>query len=403
MTTKITNITLYTGTGEKLENTAVVFNNQEILAVGPEAISFEADEVIDGQGFVAMPGLFDMHVHLCMDGVADPFTQIFRDSEGDATLRSLKNARKQLESGVTTVRSLGAKYDTDLALRNAIAAGMVDGPTIYGSGQPIVMTGGHGYVLATEADGVDEVRKAARQQLKKGADVLKLMATGGVMTPGVDPGSPQLSEDEMRAAIEEAKHTGKTTAAHAQGTIGIQNAIRAGITSIEHGIYLDDETIELMVRYGTVLVPTLVAPYYIVKNGLEAGIPAHAVKKATTCMEAHLESFKKAVQAGVMIATGTDAGTPFNLHGDIATELKIMHECGMKVRDIITAATLNSAKTLNIEDITGSIEKGKVADIVLFAEDPENDIEAFKKVTHVFKSGKLVHENSNQFVLVGKN
>nr|WP_256204209.1 amidohydrolase family protein [Planococcus faecalis] len=222
MSLKIKNVTIYTGRGDKLIQSAIIVEANKIIAVGEEAIDKEAETVIDGQGKTILPGFFDMHIHLGMDGIADPFSQIATDSQATSAYRHQANGKKQLQSGVTSVRNLGSKWHIDLAYRDAVNNGIVTGPTVYGSGQPIVMTGGHGYPLASEADGEDEVRKMARQTLKQGADVLKLMATGGVMTPGVDPGSPQLSESEMRAAVEEALHAGKTTASHAQGLLAFK-------------------------------------------------------------------------------------------------------------------------------------------------------------------------------------
>lgn len=393
MTVKWENITLYTGRDEKLPQSAIIVDGNKVLAAGDEAVGMTADETVDGKGKTILPGFFDMHIHLGMDGEADPFAQLEKDSQATAAYRHYVNGQKQLQAGVTSVRNLGSKWHLDLEFRNAVTSGLVAGPTVYGSGQPIVMTGGHGYPFSTEADGEDEIRKAARMTLKAGADVLKLMATGGVMTPGVDPGSPQLAEKEMRAAVEEARHAGKTTASHAQGTEGIQNAVRAGITTIEHGIFLDDETIELMLKYETVLVPTLAAPYYIVQNVDSGKIPPHAVKKAIYCYEVHQESFRKAVKAGVKIAAGTDAGTPFNLHGDFATELELMHAGGMTVRDIISSATHQAAKTLNVQQEAGSLEKGKIADFIILNEDPEKDISAFRNIKGVYKGGVLVHSN----------
>ncbi|WP_213424212.1 metal-dependent hydrolase family protein [Bhargavaea massiliensis] len=400
MVLKIQNVTLYTGNGEKQLNTSIAVEGKVILAAGDEADRLQTDTVIDGTGKTVIPGLFDMHVHLGMDGVGDPFAQVAGDTPALSAYRHHLNAQKQLKSGVTSVRNLGSKWHIDLDYRNSIADDMMAGPNVYGSGQAIVMTGGHGYPFSTEADGEDGVRKAARDTLKAGADVIKLMATGGVMTPGVDPGSPQLSEKEMRAAVEEALHAGKTSAAHAQGTAGIQNAVRAEITTIEHGIFLDDETIELMIKHNTVLVPTLAAPYYIVQHGESGGIPAHAVKKAVDCFKIHQESFKKALAAGVRIAAGTDAGTPFNVHGDFAKELELMHEYGMEVKDIINAATLQAAKTLTVDQTVGSLEKGKVADFVILNEDPESDISAFRKIHSVYKEGECVHESANKLEAV---
>lgn len=383
---KITNVTLFDG-HQFHEHTAIAFDQNSILAVGDEAEHIGADQVIDGEGKTCLPGMIDCHVHITMDGEADPFQRIAQESQADAALRGLNNAKKHIEAGITTVRNLGSKDNVDIAVRNAINEGIADGPHISASGQPIVMTGGHGHMMAIEADGEDEVRKAARTQLKAEADVLKLMATGGVMTKGVEPGSPQLSEGEMHAACEEASHAGKTTAAHAQGVEGIKNAIRAGITSIEHGIFLDDEAIDMMIQHGTYLVPTLAAPYHIVEKGLEAGIPEHAVQKSKGVMESHQNSFRRAYEAGVKIASGTDAGTPFNEHGDFFTELRLMVESGMSVKDALHSSTVVASNALNIGEVTGSLEKGKWADLVLVNGNPFEDLSALKHVDQVFKKG----------------
>jgi imidazolonepropionase-like amidohydrolase len=388
--TKIQHVRLYNGKEQSVERTSIVFDRTGILALGEEAVQTHTDIVIDGTELTCLPGLFDCHVHISMDGLADPFRQIAEDSEAAAAYRSLRNAREHLKGGVVTVRNVGAKFNVDVALRDAIQQGLIEGPHIYASGEPIVMTGGHGHPMAIEADGVDEVRKAARKQLKSGVDLLKLMATGGVMTKGVEPGSPQLSEEELRCACEEAAHAGKTTAAHAQGVEGIKNAIRAGITTVEHGIFLDDEAIEMMLERGTFLVPTLAAPYHIVKNGLSAGIPAYAVRKAQDVMESHIQSFRKAYQAGVKIAAGTDAGTPFNLHGDFATELVLMVEAGMTPMDALHSATYVSAEAIRIHDVTGSLEKGKWADIILVEGNPLESIEDIRNIRFVYKQGKCM-------------
>jgi imidazolonepropionase-like amidohydrolase len=215
------------------------------------------------------------------------------------------------------VRDLGGREYVELAVRRAITEGHFPGPRILAAGRPICMTGGHGSFLGREADGPDDTRKAVREQLKAGADVIKLIATGGVMTAGVEPGSPQLTLPEMRAAIEEARKAGRRTAAHAQGSTGIADAIEAGITTIEHGIYLTDEIIASMKGKGVFLVPTLAAPAAICAGGLAAGIPEFMVRKSETVAAHHLASFQRATQAGVFIAAGADSGTPFNPHGSL--------------------------------------------------------------------------------------
>lgn len=401
MKTKVINVRLFTGKNHSSVDTSILFDETEIIAVGDDANQLEADTVIDGTGLTCLPGLMDCHVHLTMDGNPDPFKELL-ESEAEGAFRAVRNAKQQLESGVVTVRNVGSNHNVDIALRNAIEKGFVEGPRIKASGKPIVMTGGHGHSFAIEVDGVDEVRKAARTQIKAGADILKLMATGGVMTPGVDPNSAQLGEDELHCACIEASNANKTTAAHAQGIDGIKNAIRAGITTVEHGVYLDEEAVEMMLERGTFLVPTLVAPYYIAKYGLESGIPEHAVRKTEKVMERHKESFRMAHKAGVKIAAGTDAGTPFNRHGDFVKELELMVENGMTPAEAIHSATLVAAQAMKIDHKTGTIEEGKLADLILVEGDPLTDISAARKVTHVFKEGRCLFKKEQKNVLVNQ-
>ncbi|WP_085524602.1 metal-dependent hydrolase family protein [Tuberibacillus sp. Marseille-P3662] len=390
MKTKIENIALFDQMNQSLTQTSLLFDETGILDVGEHVNHQDTDHVISGEGLTGVPGLIDSHVHLSMDGNPDPFRERVENLEADDAYKAMRNATKQLESGVVTVRNVGSKYNVDIALRNAIAKGLVDGPRIAASGEPIVMTGGHAHSMAIEADGVDEVRKAARKQLKSGADLLKLMATGGVMTPGVDPNSPQLGEDELRAASVEATHAGKITAAHAQGIDGIKNTIRAGITTVEHGIYLDDEAIEMMLEYGTYLVPTLVAPYNIVEHGLDAGIPEYAVEKSKRVMARHQESFYKAYQAGVKIAAGTDAGTPFNFHGKFVKELELMVDNGMSPGDVLRSATLTAAQAMKIDAQTGSLEVGKACDLLIVEGNPLEDMASLRNVVAVYKEGQCL-------------
>jgi imidazolonepropionase-like amidohydrolase len=357
-----------------------------------EPAAKEDDTVIDLQGKTLLPGLINAHCHICMDAGADPFSALSRLSDAEAVLKAAKRCERMLKNGITTARDLGGFHYIELALRDAIAAGDFPGPRLLCAGPVITMTGGHGWPIGLESDGPDEVRKSARENLKHGVDCLKLMATGGVLTPGVEPGSPQLSEDELRAGVEEAQHAGRRTASHAQGTTGIKNALRAGIDTIEHGIYLDDEAIEMMLRQDAVFVPTLAAPYQIVEAGEAKGIPAYILDKSRRVMDAHRKSFQDAVRAGVIIAAGNDGGTPFNPSEDLATEMRLMVEYGIKPLEAIKAATLGSARALGLSDEAGTIERGKRADcIVLEAEaDPLADIFSVGRVEQVIKAGNPV-------------
>jgi imidazolonepropionase-like amidohydrolase len=287
---------------------------------------------------------------------------------------------------------MGAKNGVVTHLRNAINSGILIGPRILSSGQCICMTGGHGWSIGCEADGPEGVRKAVREQLKTGVDNVKFMATGGVLTPGVDPGSSQLSYAEMKAGIEEAHNAGRITGAHAQGTGGIKNAINAGIDTIEHGVFLDDEAIQMMLDRKIVLVPTIAAPYHIIQ-GLNQGIPASVAEKTKNVDGSHLKSAKKAFTAGVTIAMGTDAGTPFNMHGANAKELELLTRVGLSPMQAIVAATGIASRTLRLESKTGSIEKGKIADLLVVTGNPLKDITLLQdkaRLVVVMKEGMFV-------------
>ena len=349
------------------------------------------DEVIDCKGKTIIPGMMDAHVHLCMIPGEDSFSM---NNANDATLvlNCIENAQKHLKSGFTFVRDLGNNKFIEIGVRDAIKEGRIDGPDILCAGRMITMTGGHGHDIGFEVDGVVSAQKAARENFKKGADCLKIMATGGVLTPGVNPKSTSLDEEEIRAAVNEAKKRGATTASHAQGTEGIKNAVRAGISSIEHGIWLDDEAIELMKENGTFLVPTLVAPHFILEAGVEKGVPKQAVDKCEILYKDHHESFKKAVKAGVKIALGTDAGTPYNLHERGAEELILMNQNGMSPMDTIVTATKNTAELFNVLADYGTIDEGKYADIVILSENPLDNLETIRDVYAVYKKGKEVYK-----------
>ncbi len=378
--------------GEPIENAYMLIVDSKIEKIGSidEKGNIEGAAEIDLKGKTVMPGLINSHVHITMEPIGDPTSLMARESQSKTALRGVANLRKHLLAGTTFFRDVGAGYGIDFALRDAVNEGLIQGAQFLAAGRCLTMTGGHGWFIGREADGVDEMRKAAREQLKAGADLIKIMATGGVMTKGVEPGSPQLSMEEMAAAIEETHKAGKKAATHAQGTQGIKNAVLAGIDSVEHGIFLDDEVIQLMVERGTYLVPTLVAPYFIVKNGIEAGIPKHAVDKANYVMDYHRESFKKAHKAGVKIAMGTDAGTPFNLHDKAPYELKLMVECGMSPMEAVVSSTRGSADLLGILDNYGTLEEGKYADFIILNENPIDNLDTLFEIDEVYKLGKKV-------------
>ncbi|SFD88305.1 Imidazolonepropionase [Lentibacillus persicus] len=391
MITRIRNIRLITsGPDGVIDNGFITFNESEIIDLGFED-SINATKVdieIDGNKSTILPGLMDCHVHLGMDCSPDPFKQIAQDDIAVTAYRTHQQGQQFIEAGITSVRNLGTRYNVDISYRNAIEEGIVKGPRVFAAGQPIVMTGGHGHPMATEADGKAEVKKAARQRLKAGADLLKLMATGGVLTKGTEPGSIQLSEEEIRSASIEAKHVSRTTSAHAIGCEGVKNAVRGGVTTIEHGTILDDEAIELMLEHGTYLVPTLIAASLIANK--KDVVPEYMIRKTKTMVEMHKESFRKAYQAGVKIASGSDAGTPFNYPGLLVDELSIMIEEGLTPYEAITASTITAAQCVKKDSQIGSLEKGKLADLILVDGNPLEDIFALKNIQRVYRGGELM-------------
>ncbi len=397
MRTAFFNGRVFVGDGKVLDKTTVVVEDDRITQVvegspdlGPETAR------VDLEGGMLLPGLIDCHVHLTVDGSPDPIAKVMRQTIPENTLTSVVNARRTVMAGFTTVRDMGGANGVDLALRDAIREGLIPGPRVLAAAEVICMTGGHGWQLGgCEADGPDEVRKAARKQIKSGADQVKLMATGGVMTPGVEPGSAQLTEDELRAGIEEAHKAGRKTATHAQGSQGILNALKAGIDSIEHGFYLTGEILELMVKNGTAFVPTLSAVFHILRGGREGNVPEFAMVKAEKVFEDHKKSARMAREAGVLIGMGTDAGTPFNLHGNNAWELELMVGQGFRPEEALCAATGKAARILGLEGSLGTIEEGKLADLIVVSGDPLKDIGIIKdekSIRLVMQGGKTIKQ-----------
>jgi imidazolonepropionase-like amidohydrolase len=377
-----------------------------VTGVGPDGqyeVTSPEVEVFDAQGMTVMPGLIDCHVHIT--GSGDPsILKRMKELVPHAAIRTAQQAKQTIEAGFTTLRDAGAASLIDVALKQAINEGLIVGPRMYVSGRGLSITGGHGdsqngwppEIVHKErrvVDSPDEARRAAREQLRDGADQIKVCATGGVLSEVDVPTARGLTVEEMRAAVEEAQNVGKKTMAHAQGSTGIRNAIVAGIDSIEHGCYLTDEIVEMMLKRGVFLVPTLCAPYHIIQNGLKAGIPEWGVKKTEQVFEAHRASFAKALAAGVKIAMGTDAATPFNFHGKNAKELELMVEAGMTPEQAILATTRMGAGLLGLQDRIGTIEAGKLADVVVVDGDPVADVKVLQdtaKIKLVLKDGRVV-------------
>ena len=392
----LSNARVIDGTGQVLPDRFLVIEDGAIAGIRPMSDFPDTPdgEVMDVSGRTVMPGMIDCHVHLSIDGDADPIGQVIGDTAAMSALRMARNAAKTLAAGVTTVRDLGAKDHIDLSFRRALDEGLAtSAPRLVLSGRPLTMTGGHCWQFGRQADGVDDARRAAREQIRAGADCVKLMATGGILTQGNEIGAAQLEEAEMRAAIEEADKAGRLTAVHAHGASGIKNGVRAGVHSVEHAYYLDDEGIDLMLKRDVWLVPTAVAVDLVVKNGIESGIPSDVVEKAEEAIESQRATCRNALGSGVRIAMGTDAGTPYNRHGENAQELVALVSLGMSPMDAIRATTIRGAELLGLADRLGTLEVGKTADIVVVDGDPLDDISVLRapeRIAMVLQGGDIV-------------
>ncbi len=382
------------GIGGTLTQHGVLVEGARIARVAPitEFEGYQGEEVTLDEASTLLPGLIDCHVHLCFDAESNPGEATEKMRPGAVAVRALANAQRSLSGGITAIRDCGGKDYLEFAARDACNRGQFQGPTIRASGRMICMTGGHGNRFGRVADGIEDVVKAVREQVHAGSDLVKIMATGGVMTPGVDPEDAHYSAEEMAAGIAEGHRFHKPCASHAQGTEGILNAVRGGIDSIEHGIFLSDKCIEEMLERRTYLVPTLSALKNILAAG-DQGIPEYVLEKATRVSETHQRSIKTFYEAGGRIAMGTDAGTPFNHHGENAQELRYMVDVGISPMDAITFSTANAADLMRLEK-TGRIQEGAVADLLVVQGNPLEDIDVVAdSAGHrlVVKRGAIAH------------
>ncbi|KZE38798.1 aryldialkylphosphatase [Bhargavaea cecembensis] len=406
-TTIIENGQIIDGTGSEPRQGIVVVKDSKIEYIGddPGYSRTGKEAVIDAGGNTVLPGFIDTHVHMMFEYA--PLQQRLTTPFSYMYYQAMSYMKATLDAGVTSVRdALG----TDLGVKRAIEDGLIQGPRIQLSINALTITGGHGDGMQINgdvfdispsgyrgmpngiADGVDEVRKKTREMLRAGAEVIKVHATGGVLSPTDHPEFTQYSFEELSAIVEEARfRKGVKVMAHAQGAEGIKNAVRAGVHSIEHGIYLDDEAIELMKENGTYLVPTLLAPVSVLETAEEVGMPQSAVDKSIEVIEDHKASFTKAYRAGVNIAMGTDAGV-FR-HGTNLRELGLMVDSGMTPMDAIVASTKSAAACMGWEDKVGTLEQGKLADIIIVKGNPLDDIHSLAnpdQILTVIKDGELV-------------
>ncbi len=384
------------------EQTIVVENDRITAVVAGYQAAKEGDTVIDLRQHTVMPGLMDMHTHLSSQFSANAYAEKYTMNEADYALRSVTYAEKTLMAGFTTVRELGDSHRISVALKQAIARGYIKGPRIFAAGKSLASTGGHadptnGAASYLQGDpgpkegvinSAEDARKAVRQRYKEGSDLIKITATGGVLSVAKSGMNPQFTEEELQAIVSTAKDYGFSVAVHAHGKEGMQRAIKAGVTSIEHGTFMDKETISLMRKHGTYFVPTIMAGKWVAeKSKIDGFFPELVRPKAADIGPRIQKTFGEAYKAGVKIAFGTDSGV--SAHGENWREFGYMVEAGMPPLAAIRSATFEGARLLGVGGELGTVTAGKIADIVAVPGDPLVDIALMGKVSFVMKDGVI--------------
>ncbi len=392
---------LFDGTGEDPRPADVVVDGEHILSVGAHGTG-DADQAVDLTGRTMLPGLFDCHVHVIFSGV-----DILRDLQTPFSYRfflAAQNLETTLRAGITSVRDAAG---ADAGVKRAVEQGLVAGPRMQIAIDIISQTGGHGDEYfpcgldvplmgvpypgkpSCIVDGTDEMRRKVRELIRAGADVLKVASSGGVLSVGSDPRRAHFRPAELDVLVEEATAAGRHVMAHAQAADGIKNALRAGVRSIEHGIFLDDEAISLMLERDAWLVPTLVAPIWVIESvAAGAQISDASARKAREVVDLHADSFRRAVAAGVKVAMGTDAGV--GPHGDNLRELALMGASGMPPAAVLRSSTLEAARLLGVEERLGTVEEGKLADLIVVGGDPYDLDGLAARIEQVWKGGQQV-------------
>lgn len=388
-------MTYYTGrklfTGKDfIQDFALLAKDGKILAVGPaDEIQCPADAKRQELQGVVTPGLLDCHVHIIGSDMENNDTT--PRAAAKLICEGLHNARQLLGAGVVACRDLGSIEGYSLGIRDAIDQGLVQGPKILTTGLSVCVTGGHGGRIAIECDGADEVTKGVRQVIKAGADVVKIMASGGVNSPGPEPGPCELTEAEFAAGVEAAHAMGRKVAIHAHGETAIRRGVLAGVDSVEHGVFMTEPTMDEMVKRGTYLVPTLSAPYYAVEEGLrqEPDNPDHLRSKSV--IQRHRDMLKRCSEKGVKIAFGTDAGNTYDPYDKVYFELVLMVMAGLTPLEAFTSATVGAADLMGLSQTLGTLEAGKNASFVCWqGGDPFADIESVTRGHEVYLDGAKI-------------
>jgi len=390
---------LIDGSGAAVQNGRSVYvEDGRIVGIEPAGEAPADAEVIDASVSTVLPGLIDGHVHLVFSAGANPLGDLGVEDDQRLLLRSVAAARQALGAGVTTVRDLGGRGGVTFRLRDAITAGLITGPRILAAGSPITITGGHCYFLGLEADDEAGVRAAARSQLKAGANCLKIMATGGRMTPGTNVGRAQFSVAEIHAAVDEARRANVPIAAHALGTDGIRNATQAGVDTIEHcswlgttaGVEFDEATAAHMAEQGTAAEPTLDTIVGPMKNTASGDMSA-GLREHITLRPEIIDCLRRMLQLGVPLVTGTDAGVSWTPFDSLAREIELLvTEVGMSPLQAIQSATGTAARALGLADRLGTVAVGRIADLIVVDGDPSMDIGALRQVRLVLQAGQVV-------------
>jgi imidazolonepropionase-like amidohydrolase len=384
----------------------IVIRDERIAEIRDPTPEDVADSgLCDLSGYFVLPGLIDVHSHLTLSH--DPKLDYGDLSAASNGILGVVHAKRTLMAGFTTVRDPGGPYYADVALRDAINAGWVEGPRMFVSGPMLTMTGGHGAtgnwappgveVLSAAGsivDGVDAMRREVRMHQKFGVDFIKVVATGGIFTARSDPGAASFTREEIQAAVDEARKRGHRVAAHAHGLEGIRNAVLAGVHSIEHGSFLDTETMRLMVERGTYLVPDVYADEYSLVSGAEIGLDPEMLAKARAVSGHFRESARRAHEAGVKIAFGTDAGV--YPHGENAKQFALYVDLGMSPTEAIATATRNAAELIGVSDDVGTIEAGKYADLIAVPHNPLEDVRVLETIPFVMKGGRIVKDERSR-------